>query len=84
MSSFALSGVSDTRPAAFALLRSAAENRTAENAEARQQKVDAQQRVSEATAQQRAAAAQERQADAARQQAVLIQASTGSVLNIYV
>jgi len=83
MSSFAISGVSDARPAAFALLRDAAETRAAHNAEARQQKADAVARVTQATAQQRAIAAQERQADAARQQAVLIQATTGSVLNVY-
>ena len=83
MSSFAVRGVSDARPAAYALLRDAAENRAAENAIARQQKADAQQRVSEATAQQRAAASAERQADAARQQATLVQAATGSVLNVY-
>ena len=83
MSSFAPGGVSDARPAAFALLRSAAENRATENTAARQQRMDAQQRVSETATEQRSAAAQERQADAARQQAMLVQAATGSVLNVY-
>ena len=83
MSSFAIAGVSDSRPAAFALLRDAVETRAAENAAARQQKADALKRVNEATAQQQAAASQERRANAARQQAVLIQATTGSVLNVY-
>lgn len=83
MSSYSVGGVSDARPAAYALLRSANENRAAENAIARQQKADAQQRVTETTAQQRAAASAERQAAAARQQATLVQATTGAVLNVY-
>lgn len=83
MSSFALSGISDYRPEAYALVRAANESRAAENAEARQQKADAQQRVSELTAQAQAAATRERQADAARQQASLVQASTGAILNVY-
>ncbi|GAA3382141.1 hypothetical protein [Cryptosporangium minutisporangium] len=83
MSSLAISGPIDPRPAAYAALRAAGEGRTEQNSAVRQQRADEQQRVAEVGAQQRSSATQERQADAARQQAALVLASTGAVLNVY-
>ena len=83
MSSFAISPVSDPRPAAFALVRDAADNRADEAAEVRKQKSEAVRSIAEAGAQQRVAAQQAREAEAARMHAALVQATTGSVLNVY-
>ncbi|TQS40268.1 hypothetical protein [Cryptosporangium phraense] len=83
MSLLAVTGKADYRPASYAAVRDANDNRAAANAELRQQRADAQQRVGELTAQERVADTRDRQADAARQQAALVQATTGSVLNVY-
>ncbi|MFI5954689.1 hypothetical protein [Cryptosporangium sp. NPDC051539] len=83
MSLLATSGSSDYRPASYALVREANESRAAANAAVRQQRADEQDRVSELTAQARTDRTRDRQADAARQQASLVQAATGSILNVY-
>ncbi|SHM52909.1 hypothetical protein [Cryptosporangium aurantiacum] len=83
MSSFAISGSSDPRPAAYALARAASQDRAGQNAAVRQSRADEQQRVAEVAVAQQSSAVQERQAEAARQQAALVQATTGAVLNVY-
>lgn len=83
MSSISFSGIADFRPASYAIVRAAEGDRTAVNAAARQERAIAQQRISEALAQARAADAAKSQAAAAHQQASLIQAATGSGLNVY-
>jgi hypothetical protein len=83
MSSYALSGVADARPATFALVRAAAADRAAANAAVRQGKINADDRVAAAAEQARAMATEDRQAEAARQQTSLVQAVTGAVLNVY-
>ncbi|WP_035856755.1 hypothetical protein [Cryptosporangium arvum] len=83
MSSFAIGSVSDPRPAAYALVRSAMEGQGDQAAIAQKQKSDAVRAIAEAGAQQRVAAQEAREAEAARQHAALVQATTGTTLNVY-
>jgi hypothetical protein len=69
--------------ASYAIVRATENSKAAENAAARQVKDDVQTRVDELTSQAQQARTEDRQAAAARQQASLVQAATGSVLNVY-
>ncbi|GAA0259928.1 hypothetical protein [Cryptosporangium japonicum] len=83
MSSFAISRVSDPRPAAYALVRSAREDQGDQAAIVQKQKSEAMRAIAEAGAQQRTAAQEAREAEAARQRAALVQSTTGTALNVY-
>ncbi|MFG1924171.1 hypothetical protein [Cryptosporangium sp. NPDC048952] len=78
-----ISSVSDPRPAAYALVRSAMEGQEDQAAVASKQKGEAVRAIAEAGAQQRVASQEAREAEAARQHAALVQATTGTSLNVY-
>lgn len=78
-----VSAIAGSTAAPYSIIRAANDDRAAANAAARQAKQDTDNKVDEMAGQAQAAATQDRRADAARQQAALLQATTGSILNVY-